>query len=295
MRYSHLAGLLLLVLVGLWGCGNSDVASPENMMQAMPEASAGYADGARRAPGGDMVEAERAAAPPAPAASSPLPAPRKLIVTGGIGVEVEDFTAARAKVEELVAAAGGYQTNSDADKQSNGGWRGSITVKIPPEKLSAFLAAVRALGEVKSENRRGDDVSMEYVDLTARLTTKRQLEGELLGLLHTSSPRLADKLEVERELARVREEIETVQGRLKYIDAMAALATITVTLFEPETVAPEDDSIIFDSFKTGIDGLLRSIGALIIFVMVAAPWLLALIVVIMVIRAWWRRRRGAKA
>ncbi|HNW91891.1 MAG TPA: DUF4349 domain-containing protein [bacterium] len=291
------AWLLMLVLAAFAGCG-ATASTPE---EAAPQA-AGYSrtsGGFAGAADAEMAKAVGATPAMPPAAAQPsgtaVPAVRKLIVNGDIGVEVNDFAAAAAQLEQLVTAAGGYITNASSEEQSSGGRRGSIEVKIAPDKLNAFLADVRKLGDVKSENRRTDDVSMEYVDLSARLATKRQLEQELLGLLHTSSPRLSEKLEVERELARVREEIETTQGRLKHIDTLAAMATITVSLFEPETVAPEDENIIFNAFKDGVEGLLHSVGALIIFIFYAAPWLLALLLLLFVVRAWWRRRKAGRA
>ncbi len=292
---NRLVGLLLVaVVVGLSGCGESSPFGLANKSEpsaySMPSpmlAEAGAAD-----------ESARGAAPGAP---SPAPAPsvpaaqvqRKMIYTVDIRVEVSNFAEAQAALEKAVTDFGGFVSDATAEKRENGAKDGSLVAKIPPDKLNEFLGAARLLGEVQSESKNGQDITMEYVDLSARLSTKQELEKELLNLLRTSSPRLADKLEVERELARVREEIETVQGRLRYYDAMVGMATVTVRLFEPRSVLPEDKNILFEAISDAFEGFLRSIGALVIFAAVTLPWGLGLLFVLWLIRVWWRHRRRA--
>lgn len=299
---NRLTPLLLLccLFVAFAGCGSRSADE-----QAPAAATADYAASPameRAAAPMAMDEAgglNAPAAPPVPSAppaggSAQIPAQRKVIFTGALALEVDEYAAAETQLLALVKAAGGYVANQSSSKFASGGLRGSIEVKLPPEKLDAFIAEVKKLGNLRSESRQGQDITLEYTDLTSRVKVKQQLESELLGLLHSSSPRLSDKLDVERELARVREEIETIQGRLKYYDAMVAMATLTVELMEPETVAPEDDNILFQAVKDGIQGLMESLGALIIFVMVATPWVLLLIVILLLIRAWWRRRKRTR-
>ncbi len=292
---SRLTPLLLLccLFVAFAGCGSR--SADEEAGATMEYA----ADAMRSAAPMAMDEAggmNAPSAPPAPPAggSVNIPAQRKVIFTGALALEVDAYTAAETQLLALVRAAGGYIANQSSSKYASGGLRGSIEVKLPPEKLDAFIAEVKQLGDLRSESRQGQDITLEYTDLTSRVKVKQQLESELLGLLHSSSPRLSEKLDVERELARVREEIETIQGRLKYYDAMVAMATLTVELMEPATVAPEDDNILFEAVKDGIEGLMRSLGALIIFVMVATPWVLLLVVILLLIRAWWRRRKRTR-
>lgn len=294
--FNRLTPLLLLccLFVAFAGCGSrsADEQSPTMSAEYAADAMRSAAPMAMDEAGG--MNASAAPSAPPVGGSVQIPAQRKVIFTGAIALEVDEYAAAETQLLALVKAAGGYVANQSSSKFASGGLRGSIEVKLPPEKLDAFIAEVKKLGDLRSESRQGQDITLEYTDLTSRVKVKQQLESELLGLLHSSSPRLSDKLEVERELARVREEIETIQGRLKYYDAMVAMATLTVELMEPATVAPEDDNILFEAVKDGIEGLMRSLGALIIFVMVATPWALLLVVILLLIRAWWRRRKRTR-
>jgi hypothetical protein len=82
-------------------------------------------------------------------------------------------------------------------------------------------------------NTTAEDVGEEYVDITARVTNSKRLEERLVTLLSTRTGKLEDVLAVERELARVREEIERYEGRLRFLRTRAAVSTLSVTVHEP--------------------------------------------------------------
>jgi hypothetical protein len=92
------------------------------------------------------------------------------------------------------------------------------------------------VGRLEFVNVSAQDVGEEYVDLTARAVNARRLEERLLDILGTRTGKLQDVLSVERELARVREEIERIDGRLRYLKTRASLSTLSVALHEPPPV-----------------------------------------------------------
>jgi hypothetical protein len=89
---------------------------------------------------------------------------------------------------------------------------------------------------VETVSVNAEDVSEEYVDVTARAENARRLETRLVDLLARRTGKLEDVLAVERELARVREEIERYEGRLRFLRTRAAFSTLAVTLHEPVPV-----------------------------------------------------------
>src|SRR4029077_4332350 len=125
-----------------------------------------------------------------------------------------------------------------SQKQANGKLRGDVVVKIPPTNLDRFLQEVRGLGELKNQTLGSEDVTKAYFDTDARLKNARVMEQRLIEMLKTKTGKVADLLEVEKELGRIREKIEKMQGDLKYWDTQVQFATVTVSLAEKDLEAP---------------------------------------------------------
>jgi hypothetical protein len=118
-------------------------------------------------------------------------------------------------------------------------------------------------------NVAAEDVSEEFVDLNARIANAHRLEERLIELLRTRTGKLQDVLSVEHELARVREEIERMQGRVRFLKASAQLSTLSVNLYEPAPLVASvpGRSPIVEAFKTAwrnfvgvIAGVIASLG-----------------------------------
>ncbi len=99
---------------------------------------------------------------------------------------------------------------------------------------------MRKLGQVTKIAEATDDVTEEYIDVEARLANSKRLEERIVELLEERSGKLADILEIERELARVRETIERIEGQLRYLSNQTSLATITIELREQKDYVPPE-------------------------------------------------------
>jgi hypothetical protein len=210
--------------------------------QAAASAPAGFAADASapdlRLPGASELQAE-----------VPADSDRLLIRTGEMSIEVETLDTAVAAVAAAVRAVGGFVTNTstfttDAQRQA------TIETKVPAARFDAAVERLRAVGEVQSVQVSVQDVGEEYTDVAARMANARRLETRLINLLATRTGRLEDVLNVERELARVREEVERYAGRLQYLRQHAALSTLTVRLYEPGSVVGSEPvlGVIADAF-----------------------------------------------
>ncbi len=175
----------------------------------------------------------------APAGPAAPPDTRKLIRNASVALEVAAFDPA---VDALTAAAaqtgGGYVDTVNSSRQTNGKRRGTIVIKVLPDRLDAFLARLHDLGEVKSQNVSTADVTKEYFDTEARLRNARRMEDRLLKLLDEAKGKLSEVLQVEKELGRVREDIEKMQGELQLYDSLVRFATVTIDLFEKDLQQP---------------------------------------------------------
>jgi hypothetical protein len=144
-------------------------------------------------------------------------------------------------VQKITAFANeerGYVATANSEKQANGKLRGQVIVKVLPENLDRFLQKVRALGELKNQTLGTEDVTKAYFDTDARLKNARVMEQRLIEMLKTKTGKVADLLQVEKELGRVREEIEKMQGELKYWDSQVQFATVTISLSEKDMEEP---------------------------------------------------------
>jgi hypothetical protein len=190
----------------------------------------------------DMLSASAVAGAPAPnkdtqkpAAAPPNPQPsRKLVRDATLDLEVKAYQPAVDTITALAQADGGYLDSSNSQRGGNGKLQGTVVAKVAPEKLDAFLLKLRELGELKNQSVSTEDVTKGYYDTQARLDNSRRMETQLQELLKRDTGRVADLLQVERELGRVRGEIEQMQGQLKLYDFQVQYATVTISLAEKD-------------------------------------------------------------
>lgn len=239
----------------------------------------------------DQIPADAVA--PAPEA----PPERKIIYNAQVDLAVEDFEAASARLVELVESTGGYLADSEVLGSPRSPRSGTWKVRVPVERFDGFLDDLAGLGELRRRKMDSREVSEEYYDLDARLRNKRREEQRLVELLDEQSGGLEHVLNVEKELSRVREEIERFQGRLRLLTDLTTLSTVTVTLEElrdyaPPT-APSFGTRIARTFAASA-GSLREFGEGIVLAAVAvALWLPLLLAGAGLI--WWAVRRAMKA
>lgn len=166
-------------------------------------------------------------------------APSMLIRTGSASIEVEKLDPAIIRVRQLAAQLGGYVANSSISGGRDQIRSATLELKIPAGRYDQAIGGLGAIGRLESVNTNVEDVGEEFVDVTARVTNAKRLEERLVSLLATRTGKLEDVLAVERELARVREEIERYEGRLRYLRTRAAVSTLSVTVHEPAPLLGE--------------------------------------------------------
>jgi hypothetical protein len=178
-------------------------------------------------------DSESATAP----TSSPAQVNRKLIRNATVDLEIVSFDEAVQKITALVNEEKGYVATTSSEKQENGKLKGEIVVKVLPENLDRFLQKIRGLGELKNQTLGTEDITKNYFDTESRLKNARVMEQRLIDMLKKKSDDINDLLQVEKELGRVREEIEKMQGDLKFWDSEVQFATVTISLAEKDLEA----------------------------------------------------------
>ncbi len=206
------------------GAASTDAAAAPELVEEEPVTS-------EMMSGHDQPEPGTARAP-APEAN------RKLVRNARVELEIIKFDDAVQKIVAFAAEDRGYVATSSSQKQANGKLHGEVVAKVLPENLDRFLLKLRGLGELKNQTLGTEDVTKQYFDTDSRLKNAHVMEQRLIDILKTKSTKVADLLEVEKELGRVRASIEEMQGALKYMDAQVQFATVTITLAEKDMDEP---------------------------------------------------------
>ncbi|HWY41293.1 MAG TPA: DUF4349 domain-containing protein [Chthoniobacterales bacterium] len=170
----------------------------------------------------------------ATAGTNPALANRKMIRNASVDLEIISFDDAVQKITAFANEEKGYVATTSSEKQENGKLKGEIVVKVLPENLDRFLQEIRGLGELKNQTLGTEDITKNYFDTEARLKNARVMEQRLIDMLKKKSDDINDLLQVEKELGRVREEIEKMQGDLKFWDSQVQFATVTISLAEKD-------------------------------------------------------------
>jgi anti-sigma factor RsiW len=173
-------------------------------------------------------------------AETPVPAlaNRKLIRNAKVELEIVRFDDAIQEITTFANEERGYVATSSSEKQANGKLKGEIVVRVLPENLDHFLQKIRVLGELKNQTLGTEDVTKAYFDTDSRLKNARVMEQRMIDMLKKKSDDINDLLQVEKELGRVREQIEQMQGDLKYWDSQVQFATVTIQLTEKDMEEP---------------------------------------------------------
>lgn len=272
--------LLLAALLTLWGCASRHESGVSYDMAVEEE----------------LADTRIAAEPEASAAVEAVPtdeAPqvKKIIKTGRMGIRVARIDEAKRRVDSLVAAHRGYYVGENY----NDGYRFDLvlTIRLPFERFDAFTAALEAgRGEVLYKNISARDVGEEYLDTEIRLANKRGYLERYREILRRANT-IKEILEVEQYIRRLEEEIESAQGRLRYLDNQAAYSTLELTLSTEHISVPDRNRFgnrLKQAFSTGWDGIVTFFVGLIYL----WPFLLIGSVVWALIRRRIRRRKERK-
>lgn len=202
--------------------------------------------------------------------------PRMLIRTGDASVEVDSLEPAIDSLHLIARRVGGWVAGTAFSGGPNQLREATLQLRIPADRFGDAQGSLGALGRVEWVNVTAQDVGEEYVDLTARAANAERLERRLIDLLARRTGKLEDVLAVERELARVREEIERYEGRLRYLRTHVATSSLAVRVHEraPVIAGHGGTGLIGEAFRDAWRNFLHAIAGAIALSGVLAPLLI---------------------
>jgi hypothetical protein len=220
---------------------------------------------------------------------------RMIIRTGSMGVEVEKYDDAERIVTDVVKKNGGYISNTTSFQNSSGKKQGTLVLKVPADKYDALISEVSAVGKVMSQNINANDITEEFIDLEAREKTQKELEQRLLKLLSEKTARLTDVVEVEQKLASVRQVIESLDGRLRYLKNQSDMSTLTLSLYEPAMLTTSSGGGFFyelgQGVKSGLRGFTDILRGMITLFIALLPIIIIMLIIIWIIRRILKKRK----
>jgi hypothetical protein len=293
---------LLATAVTLGGCADYDrAASAKSEPAAAAPAASAAADMDDGRMAADTAGGEGDDAP----AAQKAPIQRKLIQTAELHVQVSSYAAARTQIEKNLSEMGGFIADAKVEHSDGSVSHADLTIRIPSDKLADFLAGTAGHGEVMHETIQSQDITAGYYDTKAHLKNAKRMEARLLSLLDTKANSVSSLLEVERELARVRGQVESFEGKLRLWDKQVSLSTVRLRLVTEQVYVvsqPPTPPTVMDRLGSTLGGsfaALKGFGlGLLVLLVALVPWLIPLGLAGVAVRAVLRRLlrvRGRRA
>lgn len=200
---------------------------------------------------------------------------KKIIRSGRFTIQVESIDTAEHAITKELNNIGGYISTSNRTGSKVTSRSIELTIRFPSIKFDTFVTSLKKFGKIENENISTEEVTSEFIDVTARIKTQIELEDRIKKLLETKTAKLEDLVQIESKLAEVRGQIESYQGRLNYLNNQVNYSTVVLSIQESGSLADNDNFTFFgkmsNSFKEGFNGLVNVIGFLIIAIISLLP------------------------
>lgn len=298
-----MAALLLLAIL-LVGCGRgaAEMAMDEAAMAPMPDVELAEMEAYAEESSAGIAFRDDAQFNEAVLVAQDTAQERIIIRTADMSIVVVDTESAMDTIGQMVNENGGWVVQSSVYQYSDDAMTGNMNVRIPSEGFDSFLEAVRHLSvEVNRISTSGQDVTEEYVDLSARLANLEATADRVRSFLDETKS-VEEALAVNRELSRLEGDIEALKGRLQYLEQSAAFSSISIDLTPDVLSQPievggwQPQGVVRSAVETLISTLQTLADVAIWLAIYVLP--LALILAIpawLVIRFFRRRRAGRQA
>ncbi len=228
---------------------------------------------------------------------------RKLIRNVSLEVETETFDELLVTVNERTGELGGYIEESYTYNGSNYYGRdlrnANLTIRIPAEKLDAFLSAVSEISNVISRNESVTDVTLQYVDMESHKKVLLAEQERLLELLERAET-IEDIISLESRLSEVRYQIESMESQLRTMDNQVSYSTVYLYINEVSKLTPVKEQTVWEKISTGFANSVYQVGSGLlnfgIGFVIALPyilfWAAVILIFVLIIRGIIGRKNG---
>jgi hypothetical protein len=214
---------------------------------------------------------------------------REVVMTVDVDLRAKDVEAAAARVRTETERVGGYVEHGTLSGDSDDR-RATYDLRIPKTELAPLRRTIDGLGHVESENEQADDVTEQHADTDARLRNAQTHEQRLLEVMAKRAGSVSELVETEKELARVREEVEKLDAEKRTLDAKIAMATVRVSITrDAPSVFETPGQSIAHAFFAGLHGARALAVGVAIVIAAGAPTVLPILALVLAL-VWLARR-----
>ncbi|WP_236975035.1 DUF4349 domain-containing protein [Membranihabitans maritimus] len=213
---------------------------------------------------------------------------RKLIKEGRVVFETVDLKTTREKIIQVIENYHGY-ISSDREFESPGRFSNTIVIRVPASNFDTLLTeTTNAVKKVDSKEVTAKDVTEEFLDIEARLKTKKELEKRYHDLLQEAN-QVSEILQIEKQIGELRSEIESIEGRFEYLQNQVSYSTLTITFYQRIPHQTKFGEKFTNGFTNGWNNLIW------FFVMLVNIWPFIFISIILLLGIRWYKRRKKRS
>ena len=232
----------------------------------------------------------------APSAPAPM-----IARTASLLIIVKDFAASRASLDTILARHHGYSAQLEVSTPENAPRSFQASLRVPAPELSLAVDDLKTLGRIENESQSGEDVAQQHSDTAARLKTSRETEARFEAILQQRTGNVAEVLQVEEGIARVRGDIERMETEQTILEHRVDFATVEIQLseeFKAQLNAPSSSvaNRIHNAFVAGIRNASATLLGIVFFFEEYGPvlliWLAILSLPVFLILRRYRKARG---
>lgn len=209
---------------------------------------------------------------------------RKLIKEGDISFETPDIQKTKSSIAQAVQGFHGYIFEDNIFSYSSR-LEQRIVVRVPSEKFDSLIQKItEGVDNIESKSIRTLDVTEEFIDIESRIKTKKELQERYRDLLKKANT-VNEMLSLEKEIGELQTDIESVEGRMKYLNDRISLSTLTVTFYQKTSSSFGFGSRFVQAISEGWNGFLNFV------IGIAYLWVFAIIGFIIVYWLYRKKKR----
>jgi hypothetical protein len=214
---------------------------------------------------------------------------RKLIKTGEIEFESENILDTRKDIFKAIEKFKGY-CSSDNEYKNSYEISNLLIIRVPTENFDNLLNEITN-GVTKFDRKEIQikDITAEFLDIEARLKTKKELENRYLEILKKANT-VTEILEVEKQIGNLRSDIESIEGRLKFLNNQVSFSTLNVRIYETISEQTEFGKKFKNGFQNGWENLILFF----VFLVNIWPFIIIIIGIVILIKIWRKKRKNKK-
>ncbi len=220
---------------------------------------------------------------------------KKIIKDGKLGIQVQNLQIAKKQIDSLVKSMDGYYANENLKNDNNqSGYE--LTIRIPVVNFDKFMSSTESGNfKVLYKEISARDVTEEFVDLTTRLNSKRTALGRYNEIMKRAD-KVKDIVEIEEAIRNLQEEIESSEGRLRYLNDCVNYSTLNLTISTEKDFAyrPQKRDSFWEKFKESVVEGWFGLVDFVLGLFGMWPLLIVIIPLYILIRKWIKHRKLRK-